>query len=436
MPDPRRITEQPKKSRIEKYASSIMVSLSASIMAVQLQTITGRKGQRMKLLYLMNYWPGLFITDLFREIQWLQERGHSVAVVSLGIRGPHSFESETRDHVELARFDVDGVPVLQLDARSMGHAAVVREAAAFARKHEMELAVATEARLPGEVACDLYMTSGLPFAVRMRGGDVHSNPSPRLAEMLQHASAVCPMSQFLAEILIGKRTLKKTPAGIPIQVSPGKLHLMTGSLAASFLANKPNTQRDDIQIVGAIGRAVPIKRFPDIIHAVAGLVTDFPGLRLKIVGGGELLPELQALAEQAGISDRFEITGFHKWTEIIPLVRDFHIYVQASELEAFPLSLLEAGFQGIPMVLSKVGSYEQMVEPGVNGYWFEPGDIAALREHLRTLLLAGAARREQMGKETLRILEQFTEENVLPKIEAIFQNAISYKNGMGLGAVS
>jgi glycosyltransferase involved in cell wall biosynthesis len=384
----------------------------------------------------MNYWPGLFITDLFREIQWLQERGHSVAVVSLGLRGPHSFENETRDHVELEKFDVDGVPVLQLDAKSTGREAVIREVAAFAQKHEMELAVATEARMPGEVACDLYIAIGLPFAVRMRGGDVHSNPSPRLGEMLQDASAVCPMSQFLADILTGKRTLKKMPAGIPIEVSSAKLHLMTGSLASSFLAARPIAQSDDIQVIGAIGRAVPIKRFPDIISAVACLASDFPGLRLKIIGGGELLTELHALATRAGISHRFEITGFHKWTEIISLVREFHIYVQASELEAFPLSLLEAGFQGLPMVLSTVGSYEQMVKPSVNGYWFDPGDVVALREHLRTLLLAGAARREQMGKETLKILEQFTEENVLPQIEAVFQNAIKLGNKSRLTAVS
>jgi glycosyltransferase involved in cell wall biosynthesis len=390
----------------------------------------------MKLLYLVNYWPGLFITDLFREIQWLRQRGHSVAVVSLGIRGPHSFESETRNHVELTKFGVDDVPVLQLDVRSMGHREIIREAAAFACKHAMELAVATEARLPGEVACDLHLDSDIPFVVRMRGGDVHSNPSSRLAEMLQHASAACPMSPFLADILTGKRTLKKIPAGIPIQISPAKLHLMPGSLASSFLADQPITQSDDTQVIGAMGRAVPIKRFPDVVQAVAGLVADFPGLRLMIVGGGELLPELQELAVRAGIGDRFEITGFHKWTEIIPLVRGFHIYVQASELEAFPLSLLEAGFQGLPMVLSKVGSYEQMVEPSVNGYWFDPGDVAALREHLRTLLLAGAAQRERMGKETLKIMERFTEENVLPQIEAIFQNAISYRNERGLPAVS
>jgi glycosyltransferase involved in cell wall biosynthesis len=390
----------------------------------------------MKLLYLMNHWPSLFTTDLFREIQWLRQRGHSVAVVSLGLRGPYLFESETRDHVELAKFGVDDVPVLQLDARSTGREEIIRQAAAFAYKHETELAVVAEARLPGEAACDLYLDSGIPFVLRMRGGDVHSNPSPRLAEMLQHASDVCPMSKFLADILTGKRILKKTPAGIPAKVRSAKLHLMPGSLASSFLSDRPIAQSDDTQVIGAIGRAVPLKRFPDIIHAVAGLVADFPGLQLKIIGGGELLPELRELAARAGIGDRFEITGFHKWTEVIPLVRAFHIYVQASELEAFPLSLLEAGFQGLPMVLSTVGSYEQMVEPGVNGYWFDPGDVAALRKRLRTLLLAGAARREQMGKETLKIMEQFTEETVLPQIEAIFQNAISHGSERELPSVS
>jgi glycosyltransferase involved in cell wall biosynthesis len=390
----------------------------------------------MKLLYLVDYWPSLFITDLFREIQWLRQQGHSVAVVSLGKRGPKAFESETRDHVEVAKFGVDDVPVLQVDAINTERGEIIGEIAAFAHKHEAELAVATEARLPSEVACDLHLDSSIPFVVRMRGGDTHSKPSPRLAEMLQHASAVCPMSPFLTDILTGKRILKKTPAGFPIKVSSSKLHLTPGSLASSFLAGRPIAQSDHVQVIGAIGRAVPLKRFPDIIHAVAGLAADFPGVRLKIIGGGELLPELQELAAQAGISDRFEITGFHKWTEIIPLVRELHIYVQASELEAFPLSLLEAGFQGMPMVLSTVGSYDQMVKPGINGYWFEPGDVAALREHLRALLLAGAARREQMGKETLKIMKQFTEETVLPQIKTIFQNAINQGKEMELLAVS
>lgn len=386
----------------------------------------------MRLLYVVDHWPGLFEAYLLREMQWMRQRGHSVAVLSLGLAGPHGFRNETRDQVSLVEFGLEDVPVLQLDARRMSHDQVIRESADFVLRHEAQLIDAHLAREPAEVACELHLQSGIPFAVRMRGGDVHSNTSPRLARIVHYAAALCPMSQFLADVLVGKRTLQKIPFGIPVKVNPDKLHVMTGSLPAAYLAATPVVQSDDVQVIGAVGRAVPVKRFQDLIHAVTALLPDFPGLRLKIVGGGILVPELQELAAHNGLSNCFEITGFRKWFEVIQLVRTFHVYVQASELEGFPLSLLEAAFQGLPLVLSRTGSHEQCVKPGVNGYLFEPGDVAGLREHLRQLLLAGAARREQMGKASLEIVGgQFTAEIVMPQIEAVFQKIIDRANTAG-----
>lgn len=386
----------------------------------------------MRLLYLVDHWPGLFEAYLLREMRWMRQHGHSVAVVSLGLGGPHGFRKETRDHVNLTEFGLEDIPVLQLDARRMNDEHIMRESSAFVCQHGAELIDAHLAREPAEVALQLHLAIGIPFTVRMRGGDVHSNTSPMLAEIVRHAAAVCPMSQFLADVLIGKHTLKKVPLGIPAKVNPGKLHIITGSLPASYLAAAPVPQSNDEQVIGAVGRAVPVKRFPDIIRAVAALLPDFPGLRLKIVGGGVLMPELQELAARNGLGDRFEITGFRKWFEVIPLARSFHIYVHASELEGFPLSLLEAAFQGLPLVLSRTGSHEQCVQPGINGYLFEPGDVAGLREHLRALLLGGAAGREQMGRASLAIVGgQFTEEIVMPQLEAVFQNIIEHANTSG-----
>jgi glycosyltransferase involved in cell wall biosynthesis len=73
------------------------------------------------------------------------------------------------------------------------------------------------------------------------------------------------------------------------------------------------------------------------------------------------------------------------------------------------------------------------VEPGANGYLFEPGDVGALRENLKALLLAGANRRQQMGKASLEVIgRQFTEETVMPQIEAAFQQAISLAQSGGI----
>ncbi len=380
----------------------------------------------MRLLYLVDHWPGLFEAYLLRELQWMRQRGHSVAVLSLGIGGAHGFRNETRDHVDLAEFGLDDVPVLQLDSKNMDSERVVRESLLFIDKHDVELIDAHLAREPAEVACRVHLASGIPFAVRMRGGDVHSNTSPMLAEIVRHASAVCPMSQFLANVLIGERILTVKPQGLPVRVVSGKLHVIPNSLPEKYLSARPVAQSNREQVVGAVGRLVPIKRFPDLIEAVARLVPEFPGLRLKIVGGGVLFAELQALSSQLGIEDRVEITGFKSWHAVMALVRQFHIYVQTSELEGCSLANIEAGFQGIPLLLSRTGANEQCVEPEVNGYLFDPGDVTALSEHLRMLLLAGAHKREQMGEASLHIVgSRFSAEKVMPLLESVFQNAIN-----------
>ena len=380
----------------------------------------------MRLLYLVDHWPGLFEAYLLRELQWMRQRGHSVAVLSLGIGGAHGFRNETRDHVDLAEFGLDDVPVLQLDSKNMDSERVVRESLLFIDKHDVELIDAHLAREPAEVACRVHLASGIPFAVRMRGGDVHSNTSPMLAEIVRHASAVCPMSQFLANVLTGERILTVKPQGLPVRVVSGKLHVIPNSLPEKYLSARPVAQSNREQVVGAVGRLVPIKRFPDLIEAVARLVPEFPGLRLKIVGGGVLFAELQALSSQLGIEDRVEITGFISWHAVMALVRQFHIYVQTSELEGCSLANIEAGFQGIPLLLSRTGANEQCVEPEVNGYLFDPGDVTALSEHLRMLLLAGAHKREQMGEASLHIVgSRFSAEKVMPLLESVFQNAIN-----------
>ena len=379
----------------------------------------------MRLLYFVDEWPSLFERYLYREIRWMRERGHSVAVISLNC-APYGYRNETKDYIDLAEFNLEDVPVLHLDSNQMTPDAMVAGALSFVRLHGAQFIDAHLAREPAELACQVHLASGIPYSVRMRGGDVHGKTSSRLAEILQYASAVCPMSQFLADVLVGTRILKNVPAGIPADVRPGTLHVLPGCLPQELLATSPATQSEDLQVIGAVGRAVPNKRFHDIIEAVSGLVSEFPGVKLRIIGGGWTFKELQALASQTGLGDRFEITGFRPWAEAMTLVRQFHIYVHAAEREGFGLSTIEAAFQGIPLVLSRTGVNEQCVEEGINGYLFDAGDVTALRERLRSLLLAGGSRREQMGKVTLEIVGQrFSAERVMPLIEAVYQDAIA-----------
>ena len=379
----------------------------------------------MRITYVVDNWPSLFGAYVLREVKWMKDRGHHVAVVSLACGGPHGFRDETARYVELPEFRAEDIPVLRLESKRMTIDEAVVEALSFARRQEAELIDAHLAREPAEVALGVNKASGVPYTVRLRGGDIHSNTSPKLGQILKHASAICPMSNFLAGVLTGKRRLKKVPEGIPADVSPDKIRVIPNSLPLRYCSAHPTGQSDEVQIVGAIGRLVPIKRLPDLLQAAGELSGVFPGLRLLIIGGGGAMGELQQLAGRAGLSDRIEITGFKGWREVMELAGRLHIYVQASELEGCSLATIEAGFKGIPLVLSRTGASEELVEPGTNGYLFDSGDVAALRECLRTLLLAGRKNREEMGAASLKIVgERFSAEMNLPRIEAIFQAVI------------
>lgn len=379
----------------------------------------------MRLLYFVDEWPSLFERYLYREIQWMRERGHGVAVICLHCM-PNGYQNETRDYIELAEFHLEDVPVLHLESKRLTIEAMVPAASAFADVHQAQFGDAHLGREPADLACRLHRARGIPYAVRLRGGDVHGTTSPRLAEFLHYAAAVCPMSQFLADVLTGARRTQRTQLGLPIKVDRKKLHVVPNNLPRDYLAASPVAQSDDVQVIGAIGRTVTDKRFQDIIEAIASLVPEFPGVRLKIIGGGEKRQELQALISEKGIEDRAEITGFKSWAEVMSLARQLHIYVQTSAYEGCSLSTIEAGFQGIPLVLSRTGANEQCVEDGINGYIFDAGDVTTLRGHLKSLLSAGAAEREQMGRASLEILGQrFSAECIMPMIENLYQDAIA-----------
>ena len=57
---------------------------------------------------------------------------------------------------------------------------------------------------------------------------------------------------------------------------------------------------------------------------------------------------------------------------------------------------------------------------------FDPGDVEALTESMRLILQAGPSKREEMGAASIKIVgERLSEEAVMPKIESVFESALT-----------
>ena len=128
------------------------------------------------------------------------------------------------------------------------------------------------------------------------------------------------------------------------------------------------------------------------IAALPRVQAEFPGARLRILGQGILLGELEALAEAVGVRGDCEFPGFLE--DPLPLVEEADVYVLASESEGMPNSLLEAIALGMPCVSTDcpTGPAEILGEDERAGLLVPVGATVALADAIVGLLRDGARR--------------------------------------------
>lgn len=148
------------------------------------------------------------------------------------------------------------------------------------------------------------------------------------------------------------------------------------------------------------GRLERLKGIFTLLEAVRGL--DFP---VKIVGRGAAEAEIrQALTSDA--LRHVELLGFRTGAALADVIRGARAVVVPSEwLEPFGLTVIEAMAYARPVVASSIGGLTELVEPGVDGALFEPGDAGALRAQLRAMIL-DPARALALGRAGRRKVER------------------------------
>jgi len=147
------------------------------------------------------------------------------------------------------------------------------------------------------------------------------------------------------------------------------------------------------------------------LRAFAVIQRRFPDARLTVAGEGQQRDELRELADELGLR-HVEFTGAVEPARMPALYDDADIYLNSSEIDNMPTSLIEAFAAGLPVVSTNTGGIPYFVEHGRTGLLLEPRRpdqmaAAALRlledQALAQRLIAAA--REECAKyrwETLR----------------------------------
>lgn len=219
---------------------------------------------------------------------------------------------------------------------------------------------------------------------------------------LDHARSVAPLARELAR---RPQDFAEVPNGVDATMfSPGPPRDPGPAPVAVFAA--------------ALDGAHRFKRLDLLLRALA----EVPGLRLRVVGGGELEPEFRALAGELGVAARVEFAGRRPHAELPALLRDADFLVLCSDgVESFGLVQVEALACGIPVVVCDLPGVRTVVEPGVDGLHVRAGDLRSLVEALRRMTALPAAERAAMGERGRRkVLERYTWERSAELLEGVY----------------
>jgi len=147
------------------------------------------------------------------------------------------------------------------------------------------------------------------------------------------------------------------------------------------------------------------------------------GLPLKIAGEGPLREELQSLAAMQNLA--VEFLGCVSYSEVLDLTRDALFLVVPSEwYEGFPMVVVQALACGTPVIASRLGSLDEIVEEGKTGLKFEAGNPQDLAIRVNELV-SDRPRLALMRIHARSTFEEhYTAEKNYSELMEIYQNAI------------
>jgi glycosyltransferase involved in cell wall biosynthesis len=179
-------------------------------------------------------------------------------------------------------------------------------------------------------------------------------------------------------------------------VPPTKTRVVYNWTSANSGLNKPvelsdSTARSLLEgatfVAASVGSIIPFKRHIDAVLAVGTLIREGLDVGLLIVGPA-LHPGAHAQLVSAitdnGWSDRIRLLGYSDAPGQVMHRAD--VTLVCSDSESFGRVTIESMSEGTPVVGADFGGTAEIVQAGVNGLLYPPGDVDALANRLRELV--------------------------------------------------
>lgn len=192
---------------------------------------------------------------------------------------------------------------------------------------------------------------------------------------------------------------------------------------------------DDTVLVGAIGNVRPPKAYEVLLRAIHILLARSTRFHLVIAGdcSGPLAEELLQLCHELGIERHVTFLGLR--ADVVRILNNLDIFVLSSTTEGFSIACIEAMACGVPVVATRSGGPEYILEGGC-GVLVPTGNPEALADAVAKVASSkdfGAAMTVMAMK---RVHQEFSLSRMLTRYEELLISVVRKRGEAGSGQTS
>ena len=395
----------------------------------------------MRIVVVLKGYPRLSETFIAQELEALEARGFELVIVAL--RRPteearHPVHDRIRAPVAYLPEYLRDEPrrVLRALGRALARPSFGRLLRLFwrdlardatrnrARRLGQALVLASEILRPGDLVYAHFLhtpgsvaryaarLASLPFGFSAHAKDIWTIPDWEKREKLADARFAVTCTRAGAEHLSSL-----APEGRAVEL------LYHGLDLARLPAPPARVSEPAVLEVLCVARAVPKKGLDVLIEALAALPID-RAWRLVHIGGGDTT-SLRALCERLGVAGRVTFEGACAAPRVFEAYARADLFVLASRTAAdgdrdgVPNVLMEAMSQELPVIATRAGAIEELVEDGVQGLLVPPDDAPALTSALAKVMGDAALRRRLGAAGRVRVARDFTLERGIDRLTVL-----------------
>ena len=260
----------------------------------------------------------------------------------------------------------------------------------------------------------------LPFITTLHGTDITLVGSDRsylpiTRFSIEQSDGVTAISNYLRDCTVREFDIKR-----PIDVIPNFVNCDLYRRSEDLSLRK-KWGADGEPILMHLSNFRPVKRVTDVVEIFA-LVREKMHAKLVMIGDGPDRGAAEYLVRKKRLGKDVLFLG--KQGEIHEKLGVADLFLLPSDSESFGLAALEAMASEVPVIATNVGGLPEVITHGVDGYLFEPRDVATAAKYaLEILMLPDRGRMMgQMARRSARA--KYCANDIIPLYERYYEKIL------------